>query len=186
MIESNNMIALYEINDIDRDVITQLLSQHPDRIGVKNIHDLDELKSDLYSLCLSYRIVDVTIPLIILSNSRIRVGRLIDDIEMILLQNRYGDTSYKGYELNWGLSRLSFHDQEVSLTERERYLIAEILNGGDKGRSRDYLLKKIWGYRSDLETHTLETHIYRLRQKIEAEPDLPQRLITIENGYKLA
>ena len=56
---------------------------------------------------------------------------------------------------------------------------------GEEGCTREVLLHKIWGYKSDLDTHTLETHIYRLRQKIEAEPDFPNHLLTIENGYKL-
>jgi DNA-binding response OmpR family regulator len=50
---------------------------------------------------------------------------------------------------------------------------------------RQVLLNEVWGYNSAVTTHTLETHIYRLRQKIEAAPSAPSLLLTVEGGYKL-
>lgn len=73
----------------------------------------------------------------------------------------------------------------IRLTEKERDLLMVLYCAEGRQASRDDLLAQVWGYRADLETHTLETHIYRLRQKIEANADTPMILLTIPNGYKL-
>jgi hypothetical protein len=57
--------------------------------------------------------------------------------------------------------------ERVELTAREAELFSALLEAGEAGLAREDLLRDVWGYASDLETHTLETHIYRLRQKIE-------------------
>jgi DNA-binding response OmpR family regulator len=51
--------------------------------------------------------------------------------------------------------------------------------------ARDVLLQEVWGYNSNVTTHTLETHIYRLRQKIEPDPGRARLLVTESGGYKL-
>ena len=56
---------------------------------------------------------------------------------------------------------------------------------GERGVSRDDLLGEVWGYNADVTTHTLETHVYRLRQKIEREPSNANLLVTEPNGYRL-
>ena len=185
MMSSTNHIVLYRIDNIDTNIISQILLNHPDRIKCISINDLSEIYGIDYDLCLTYtKIPDLNIPIIHLNANRIRIGQLVDEIENILLQNRYEDINFGNYQLNWHSSSLNHNGHIIDLTERERYIVAEILAGGKNGKSREFLLNKVWGYRSDLETHTLETHIYRIRQKIENEPDNPKRLITIEGGYK--
>ena len=60
---------------------------------------------------------------------------------------------------------LIYLDKSVSLTEKESYILQSIVE--EKNLTREELLKKVWGYGSEIETHTLETHIYRLRSKIK-------------------
>jgi len=121
-----------------------------------------------------------------IGNPPYRVGHILDIIESQVFKKKFQNVvRYKSYELNWVNSKLSINDKSFDLSERERDLMIELLNAGDKGCSRDILLSKIWGYKADLETHALETQIYRLRQKIEDKPDKPAQLITIDNGYKL-
>jgi len=75
---------------------------------------------------------------------------------------------------------------KVTLTEKERDILWLLHQAAGQAVSRDDMLAAVWGYSEELETHTLETHIYRLRQKIEADPANPVILITDENGYRLA
>ena len=56
---------------------------------------------------------------------------------------------------------------------------------GDQVIGRDVLLNEVWGYNSGLDTHTLETHVYRLRQKIERDPSNAELLVTEADGYRL-
>ncbi|MCK6417710.1 MAG: helix-turn-helix domain-containing protein [Alphaproteobacteria bacterium] len=74
----------------------------------------------------------------------------------------------------------------IRLTEKEVALLMALAQAGAQGLNKDALLARIWGHQAVLETHTLETHIYRLRQKIEADAKNPEILLTIENGYCLA
>ena len=72
----------------------------------------------------------------------------------------------------------------VRLTEKETSILKYLYRAGAKPVPREELLREVWGYNSGVTTHTLETHIYRLRQKIEPE-GAPQLLITETGGYRL-
>ncbi|PHQ71627.1 MAG: DNA-binding response regulator [Sneathiella sp.] len=76
--------------------------------------------------------------------------------------------------------------QKVRLTEKETSILKYLYRAGKKVVSRDILLNEVWGYNAGVTTHTLETHIYRLRQKIEEEPSSATILITETGGYRLA
>jgi len=75
--------------------------------------------------------------------------------------------------------------QKIRLTEKETSILKYLYRAGEKVVGRDILLHEVWGYNSGVTTHTLETHIYRLRQKIEREPSVAELLITEAGGYKL-
>lgn len=75
--------------------------------------------------------------------------------------------------------------RKVRLTEKETAIIKFLLRSGEQIVSRDVLLQDVWGYNAGVTTHTLETHIYRLRQKIERDPAHAEILVTHGGGYKL-
>jgi DNA-binding response OmpR family regulator len=75
--------------------------------------------------------------------------------------------------------------QKIRLTEKETSILKYLYRAGEKVISRDVLLHEVWGYNSGVTTHTLETHIYRLRQKIERDPSKAELLVTETGGYKL-
>lgn len=76
-------------------------------------------------------------------------------------------------------------DRKIRLTEKETAILKFLYRSGKKVVGRDVLLHEVWGYNSGVTTHTLETHIYRLRQKIEPDPSNAALLVTESGGYKL-
>jgi DNA-binding response OmpR family regulator len=75
--------------------------------------------------------------------------------------------------------------KKIRLTEKETAIIKFLYRAGEQSVSRDILLSDVWGYNAGVSTHTLETHIYRLRQKIERDPSNAEILITEGGGYRL-
>ena len=74
---------------------------------------------------------------------------------------------------------------KLKLTEKETAILRFLYRAGREVVGRDTLLAEVWGYNAQVTTHTLETHIYRLRQKIEPNPGLAAILVTEGGGYKL-
>lgn len=75
--------------------------------------------------------------------------------------------------------------RKIRLTEKEAAIIRYLYRAGQKVVTRDVLLEEVWGYNSGVTTHTLETHVYRLRQKIERDPSNAEILVTENGGYKI-
>jgi len=74
---------------------------------------------------------------------------------------------------------------KIRLTEKEASIIRYLYRAGKAVVKRDTLLEEVWGYNSGVTTHTLETHVYRLRQKIERDPSKAEILVTESGGYRL-
>jgi len=79
----------------------------------------------------------------------------------------------------------SNESRSIRLTEKENNILKFLYKNSGNTVSRETLLYEVWGYNSKVTTHTLETHIYRLRQKIEDDPSNASLLITEPGGYKL-
>lgn len=76
--------------------------------------------------------------------------------------------------------------KKIRLTEKETSILKYLFRSAPSPVPRDELLAEVWGYNAAVTTHTLETHIYRLRQKIEPDPSLVRLLLTEPGGYRLA
>lgn len=76
-------------------------------------------------------------------------------------------------------------DKKIRLTEKETNILKYLYRAGSKSVPREELLSEVWGYNAAVTTHTLETHIYRLRQKIEPDPANARLLVTEAGGYRL-
>ena len=74
---------------------------------------------------------------------------------------------------------------KVELTEKEVDILKCLISSAGKAIDRDTLLKQVWNYSSDVTTHTLETHIYRLRQKLEIDPSIPRLIISKDGGFSI-
>ena len=75
--------------------------------------------------------------------------------------------------------------RKIRLTEKEADILKFLFEAGGQVVPREVLLAEVWGYNSGVTTHTLETHIYRLRQKIERDPSNAEYLVTEAGGYRL-
>ncbi len=80
---------------------------------------------------------------------------------------------------------LTEDEKKIRLTEKETNILKFLYRASDGVVSRDVLLHEVWGYNAGVTTHTLETHIYRLRQKIEPDPSSACLLVTESGGYRL-
>lgn len=76
-------------------------------------------------------------------------------------------------------------NKKIRLTEKETAILKYLYRAGDKAIGRETLLGEVWGYNAGVTTHTLETHIYRLRQKIERNPTQAEIIVTEPGGYRL-
>lgn len=76
-------------------------------------------------------------------------------------------------------------NRKVRLTEKETAILKYLYRTGDRMVKRETLLGEVWGYNAGVTTHTLETHVYRLRQKIERDPSKAAILVTDPGGYRL-
>lgn len=90
------------------------------------------------------------------------------------------------YEFHPAMKLLVREDErKIRLTEKETNILKYLYRAGGKSVPRDELLSEVWGYNAAVTTHTLETHVYRLRQKIEPDPTSARLLLTETGGYRL-
>jgi DNA-binding response OmpR family regulator len=80
---------------------------------------------------------------------------------------------------------LDEEEKKIRLTEKETNILKFLYRAQDGVVAREVLLHEVWGYNAGVTTHTLETHIYRLRQKIEPDPSNARLLVTESGGYRL-
>jgi DNA-binding response OmpR family regulator len=76
-------------------------------------------------------------------------------------------------------------NKKIRLTDKEAAILKYLYRTGSRVISREVLLDEVWGYNAGVTTHTLETHVYRLRQKIEPDPSSARILVTEAGGYRL-
>ena len=111
---------------------------------------------------------------------KIRAGAILDE-----LQNEFSNIKIGTRIVNLQNATIEDFGKFADLTEKETELLKALVDAQEKPIASADILKQIWGYADGLETHTLQTHIYRLRQKLEDDPANPKFLITSNDGYKL-
>ena len=125
--------------------------------------------------------------ILVFDNFPIQLNKLIDKINIQLIKQKYDYQSkirIKDYNLNFNSRIISKNSNELKLTEREIDIILFLKNQTEP-RTIDILQKEIWHYSSDLETHTVETHIYRLRKKIKDQFDDQNFILSYKDGYSI-
>jgi hypothetical protein len=123
--------------------------------------------------------------LILLDDKPIKIGLLIDKINILLIKKKYNFQSHlniKNYVLNINSRVISNKDKELKLTEREIDIIL-FLNEKKNPQPVINLQNEVWKYSNTLETHTVETHIYRLRKKIKGTFNDDDFILSLKEGY---
>tara|TARA_Y100000741_G_scaffold105234_1_gene78607 strand:- start:481 stop:1107 length:627 start_codon:yes stop_codon:yes gene_type:complete len=112
---------------------------------------------------------------------------LLEKINIELIKQRYNDQSsinILNYSLDFNSKIISNKESEIKLTEREVEIIL-FLKESDNPQNVNVLQNKVWGYTAELETHTVETHIYRLRKKIADVFKDKNFIISSDDGYSI-
>jgi len=152
----------------------------------KNIKDFDQNKMDNYLVITESEKYNFKNQLI-LNKFPLSIKKILELININFLKYNFrtkSKISIGSYTLNLNSRELISNDKKLFLTERESNLIS-FLNNSLKPINIMDLQKKVWGHTSILETHTVETHIYRLRKKIKDTFNDEKFIISTEKGYKI-
>ena len=117
----------------------------------------------------------------------INIQKLIEIINIQFLKNKFNqqnNVKVGKYHINLNSRVMILESKSLQLTEKEVKIIS-FLNDSDFPISINKLQSEVWGYKSKLETHTVETHVYRLRKKIEKKFKDNSFIVSLKNGYKI-
>jgi hypothetical protein len=123
----------------------------------------------------------------VLENTPIKIFKLIEKINVEFLRIQFNSQSQvkiKNYTIDLNSREIIMNKTKIKLTEKEINTIS-YLSESDKPVSIDELQEKVWGYQSGIETHTVETHIYRLRKKILNTFEDNELIVSKKNGYQI-
>ena len=153
-----------------------------------NEKDLKEFNFDQKNnyLIISEKKIEGVKNSLILDNLPIKFEKLIETINIKVLKNKFLDQSHikiGEYNLDLNSRKISFGNKSLNLTERETNLIIFIKD--KKNVTVKELQKKVWDYSPDLDTHTVETHIYRLRKKMSETFGNESFISNTSNGYSI-
>jgi len=184
---NSQILIIYEYQ-----ILYQVLNEVSESLNFEIIYsnnkDLKEFKHDPKSnyLIISKKEIEGVRNNLIIDKIPIKFEKLVEMINIKFLKNKFIDQSnitIGDYNLDLNSRRISFGDKNLNLTERETNLIIFIKD--KKNVTIKELQKMVWDYSSDLDTHTVETHIYRLRKKIKETFGDKDFIINTSNGYSI-
>ena len=184
---NSRILIIYEYQ-----ILYQILNEISEGLNFEitqsNSKDLKDLKYDPKNnyLIISKKKIEGIKNSLILENIPISFEKLIEMINMNFLKNKFLDQSYINigeYNLDLNSRKISLGYKSLNLTERETNLIIFIKD--KKNVTIKELQKMVWDYSPDLETHTVETHIYRLRKKMKETFGNESFILNTSNGYSI-
>ena len=117
----------------------------------------------------------------------IEIQKFIEVVNIQFLKNKFNqqnNVKIGKYNFNLNSRVMKFDQKSIHLTEKEMKIIT-FLNNSKGPVTINKLQSEVWGYKSKLETHTVETHVYRLRKKVEKKFNDKSFIISLKNGYKI-
>ena len=183
-----NFSLLYEILDEIKENLSFKILKYENEDDFINSSDLNILNSLIISKSNQKLLLDKNISeknLLIFDDFPLSLNKLLEMINIQLIKLKFNHQSkinIKGYELNLNSKFFFKGELSLKLTEKEIEIILYLNKTKTKHNVLD-LQNNIWGYSSDTETHTVETHIYRLRKKISNKFDDEDFILSHKNGY---
>ena len=183
----SKILIIYEYKNL-----FEILNEIAESLNFKILYcdkkEYDQIQFDPNNnyLTISKKKIDGISNLLILSNLPLKLEKILEIININFLKNKFiNQSSIKigKYNLDLNSRKISFKDKNLDLTERETNLIIFIHDRKDV--SVKDLQKNVWDYSPNLETHTVETHIYRLRKKILSTFKDNEFIISKKNGYQI-
>ena len=185
-----NFHSLYEILDEIKENLFFKIIKLENENNIKNNSDLDTINSLIISktdhkLLLNRDITDKN--LLNFNDLPMPINKLLELINLKLMKLKFSyqtNVHINGYELNLNSKFLSKNALNLKLTEKETEIILYLYETKKNHDVAD-LKKNIWRYSADMETHTVETHIYRLRKKILKNFDDRNFIVSQKDGYQI-
>ena len=184
---NSRILIIYEYQ-----ILYQILNEISESLNFEiiqsNSNDLKKLKYNPKNnyLVISKKKIEGVKNNLIVEDLPIKFEKLIETINIKFLKNKFLDQSnikIGEYNLDLNSRKISFKDKSLDLTERETNLI--IFINDKKNVTVKELQKTVWDYSPDLETHTVETHIYRLRKKMKETFGNESFILNTSNGYSI-
>ena len=156
--------------------------------NLDDLKNVDKKKFGNYLIIYNTKIPDhLNMNKVYLDKNPTKIKDIIEKINVHLLKNKFFNQSkvnINKFQLDLNSRIINFENKNLKLTEREIDIIL-YLSRSKKSKTIENLQKEVWGHGVDLETHTVETHIYRLRKKIKSTFGDTKFIISTDDGYKL-
>ena len=188
---SNSHLIIFNFNNLFEILkeIKEIINY--DLVNCQNIDELNKLnlkKLNNYVILTNNKIDDLNnLNFILLNHEPIKIQKLLELINISLVKLKYSgqsELSIKDYKLDMNARELIKNKIKIKLTQKEAEIIVYLKNS-KKPASISKLQKQVWSHNSELETHTVETHVYRLRKKIFDTFGDNSFIINATDGYKL-
>ncbi len=177
-----DFIELFSIlNEIKTDLSFNLINVSKKKFSDLNLHELNSY------LIITKKEIAKAQNQIVLRNFPLKITKIIETINVNFLKvkfNQQSDIDLGNYKLNLNSRKIFDSDKDLDLTEKEADIII-FLKNSNKPVSIDQLQTNVWGHSSKLETHTVETHIYRLRKKISNKFGNTDFILSTKSGYSI-
>ena len=184
---NNQHLIIYQIP-----VLYKILEELNKELNLRifNVSNIDELNKEIKDkknyLIITYK-KNLNFNKIILDKKPVKIFKLIEKLNIQFLKQKFSDQSeikIGRYNMNINSREIFFKNTKLKLTEKEVNTIL-YLSKKNKPVNIESLQKNVWEYNSDLETHTVETHIYRLRKKILKIFNDSDFILSKKNGYEI-
>ena len=184
----NQTLVIYDFNifyeilkEIDNHLNFNLLNINKNKIDQHDVKNQDNF------LIISNKKIKDANNLILINQLPIQIKKFVENINVSFLKKKYNQQSEitsGNYKLNLNSRKIFNQDKSLNLTEREANIILFLINS-EKSATISKLQTEVWGHNSKLETHTVETHIYRLRKKINNVFKDNNFIKSSKSGYRI-